>query len=30
LIAGWFGNGAPPFLDAHLGPVAMMHVDRDP
>jgi hypothetical protein len=29
LIAGWFENSLPPFLDAHPGPVAMVHVDCD-
>ncbi len=29
LIAGWFDETLPPFLDAHPGPVAMVHVDCD-
>ena len=29
LIAGWFDESLPPFLDAHPGPVAMVHIDCD-
>ena len=29
LVAGWFEDSLPPFLEAHRGPVAMVHVDCD-
>jgi len=29
LVDGWFEDSLPPFLDAHPGPVAMVHVDCD-